>query len=95
MHAAKSVDSRRLRSMQPDPGTLREIFFQNQLRVKHQITCPAKGDFRVDARYTFEVGGPGKTAKQIAGLPDSYLALDDIESGLDRQVPLWLFGFLY
>lgn len=84
-----------LSAAQPDPGTLRETFFQNQLRVKHQITCPAKGDFRVDARYTFEVGGPGKTSKQVAGLPDSYLALDDMESGFDRQVPLWLFGFLY
>ena len=33
--------------------------------------------------------------KQIAGIPNSYLALDDIESGFKNEIPLWLFGFLY
>lgn len=79
----------------PDTGSLRETFFQNQLRLKHQLSCPDKGDFCVDAQYIFEVGGPGKTVKQIADRPDSFIAMDEIESGLDRQIPLWLFGFLY
>lgn len=80
---------------QPDTGNLRETFFQNQLRIKHQLTSPDKGDFCVDSHYLFEVGGPGKTVKQIAELPNSFVALDDIESGFGRQIPLWLFGFLY
>jgi uncharacterized protein len=84
-----------LSAVQPDIGNLRETFFQNQLRVKHQLSCPGKGDFCVDSNYLFEVGGSGKTAKQIADLPNSFIAMDDIESGFGRQIPLWLFGFLY
>ena len=56
---------------------------------------PPKGDFLVDGKYLFEVGGEGKTFDQIADIPDSYLAVDDIETGYDARVPLWMFGLLY
>jgi hypothetical protein len=49
----------------------------------------------VNNKYTFEVGGPSKTNKQIAGIQNSYLAKDNIETGHLNTVPLWLFGFLY
>ena len=81
--------------MQPDEGGLRETFFQNQLRIKHRLTYPGSGDFRIDDRYTFKVGGKGKNKRQIAHVPDSFLALDDIESGAGQQVPIWMFGLLY
>lgn len=80
----------------PDPGTLRETFFLNQLRAaEHVLTYPPRGDFLVDDRLLFEVGGPGKTFRQIADAPDSYLALDTLEIGRANRIPLWLFGFLY
>ena len=46
-------------------------------------------------KYTFEVGGRKKTYEQIRDLPDSDLALDDLEVGIGNRIPIWLFGFLY
>lgn len=82
-------------STQPDAGGLRETFFQNQMRIKHQLTYPLNGDFLVDDRYTFEVGGRGKNKRQIVQTPHRFLALDDLESGNGQHIPLWLFGFMY
>lgn len=79
----------------PNTGTLRETFFLNQLRVSHSVNYPDKGDFIVDSRYTFEIGGKNKNTIQIQDVPDSFLAIDDIEIGFGNKIPLWLFGFLY
>ena len=77
-------------------GTVRETFFLNQLKTAgHRVVYPPKGDFKVDGRILFEIGGKGKTFKQIADIPDSYVANDDVEIGLGNKIPLWLFGFLY
>ncbi len=77
-------------------GNVRETFFVSQLEVKHKITySQTRADFLVDDRYTFEVGGVNKTTEQIKGTPDSFLALDNIEQGYGKEIPLWLFGFLY
>jgi predicted AAA+ superfamily ATPase len=80
---------------QPNPGNLRETFFLNQLSVKHAVSSPKFGDFMVDDQYIFEIGGPNKTSKQIKGVPNSYIAADQIKFGTDKTIPLWLFGFLY
>lgn len=79
----------------PNIGNLRETFFYNQLKVKHQISAPKYGDFFIDGKYVFEVGGASKTAQQIRGVPQAYIAADDIKSGVDNKIALWLFGFLY
>ncbi|MDR2684151.1 MAG: AAA family ATPase [Prevotellaceae bacterium] len=76
-------------------GNLRETFFFNQLRVVGKIESAKQGDFTVDEKYTFEVGGNSKKFTQIADLPNSYLAVDEIEIGFGNKIPLWLFGFLY
>ncbi|QIL40701.1 ATP-binding protein [Pedobacter sp. HDW13] len=79
-----------------DTGSLRESFFMNQFsNTEHNISLPLKGDFLIDDIYTFEVGGTGKTNKQIEGINKAYLALDNLESGINNKIPLWLFGFLY
>ena len=79
-----------------DEGTIRETFFVNQLRCAgHEVICAEKGDFTVDRRSLFEVGGKGKGFDQIRDLPDSYIAADGIEVGFGSKIPLWLFGFLY
>ncbi len=79
-----------------DKGTERETFFLNQLRsAGHQVTLPQQGDFLIDEKYTFEVGGSSKTFHKIANLKNSYVAADEIKEGLKKKIPLWLFGFLY
>ncbi len=76
-------------------GNLRETFFLNQLLQNHTVTYPEKGDFMVDDKHLFEVGGRNKTQKQITGTANAYLIKDDIEYGHENTIPLWLFGFLY
>ena len=49
----------------------------------------------VDGKYLFEVGGANKTFEQIKDVPDSFLAVDNTETGYKNRIPLWLFGFLY
>lgn len=76
-------------------GTRRETFFLNQVGAMAEVVMPQKGDFKVDGRYLFEVGGESKTFDQIANIPESYLVVDDIETGLGNRIPLWMFGMLY
>lgn len=76
-------------------GTIRETFFMNQLSESHDVRYPKAGDFKVDKKYLFEVGGKGKSFEQIKDLPDSFLAVDDTEIGRKSQIPLWMFGLLY
>jgi len=74
-------------------GNLRETFFFNQLNATSKVCAAAKGDFLVNRKHIFEVGGKGKKFTQIAGIPNSYIAADDIEMGFGNKIPLWLFGF--
>lgn len=84
-----------LSQSQVNIGTLRETFFANQIGLKHQLTLAPKGDFVVNDTYTFEVGGPSKSFQQIAGIKNSYLAVDEMPLGINNKIPLWLFGFMY
>lgn len=80
----------------PNRGTIRETFFANQLENSgHKLALSDSGDFLVDEKWTFEIGGKTKQAEQIKFIEKSYLALDNIESGFASRIPLWLFGFLY
>ena len=76
-------------------GTVRETFFLNQLSEVVPVHYPAKGDFLVDNKYLFEVGGANKTFDQIKDIADSFLAIDNTETGYKNRIPLWIFGFLY
>ena len=78
-----------------DTGTLRETFFFNQLSQAHEVRYPKAGDFIVDRKHLFEVGGKGKTFDQIKDIPDNYLAVDNTETGHKNRIPLWMFGLLY
>ena len=84
-----------LADKQMNTGTLRETFFINQVQVLHSVTSTDRGDFLVDGKYTFEIGGKNKTDSQITGLKNAFVAADDIEIGVHNKIPLWLFGFLY
>ena len=77
-------------------GCVRETFFLNQIRsAGYTAVYPRQGDFLINHQYLFEVGGKGKTFAQIKDLPDSYLAVDDVEIGSGHRIPLWMFGLLY
>lgn len=78
-----------------DKGNERETFFNSQLSVLHDTKYPQKGDFLIDNKYLFEVGGRKKSFEQIADVPDSFLAVDDTEVGHGNRIPLWMFGFTY
>jgi predicted AAA+ superfamily ATPase len=73
----------------------RETFFVNQLAVKEKISSAPKGDFVVDGKFTFEIGGKGKSGAQVSGVKDAYIAADRIEIGHGNKIPLYLFGLLY
>ncbi|MCK5847460.1 MAG: ATP-binding protein, partial [Bacteroidales bacterium] len=76
-------------------GNIRETFFANQFSHFHEMTAPEHGDFLIDEKYTFEIGGKNKTQKQIIDLENAFVVKDDIEIGYKNEIPLWLFGFMY
>ncbi len=81
--------------LENNKGGERETFFVNQVSSIHKVSLHDRGDFLVDDQWVIEVGGSGKTEKQIQNLSDAYLAIDDIKAGFGKKIPLYLFGFLY
>ena len=79
----------------PDIGNIRETFVLNQLfNAGLKVSSPVEGDFVIDG-LTIEVGGKGKSTSQVKHLDNYLIAADDIETGGENRVPIWLFGFLY
>lgn len=76
-------------------GNERETLFNCLLQVNNDIKHPLKGDFLVNDKYLFEVGGRKKSFEQIADVPNSFLAVDDTEVGYGNRIPLWMFGLTY
>lgn len=79
----------------PSEGTVREVFFNNQLKVEHQVNQASKTDFKIDDKFYFEVGGRNKGGQQIRNLQNTWIVKDGLEYSVGRSIPLWLFGFLY
>ena len=79
----------------PDIGNVRETFVLNQLlNAGFSVTSPPEGDFFTEG-LTIEVGGKGKTVKQVKHLDNYLIAADNIEASGGNKLPVWLFGFLY
>lgn len=76
-------------------GNLRESFFLSQIKHNFKVHSPGKGDFIIDEKYIVEVGGRNKSGTQISDLENAFIAADDIETGVGKKIPLWLFGFIY
>ena len=77
-------------------GTIRESFAVNQLSCGHTVEYGKKqGDFLIDGKITFEVGGQDKTFDQIANVPNSYILADRMEYPVGKKLPLWMMGLLY
>jgi len=71
-------------------GTARETFFASCFS---DIFYSDIGDFRIGDRI-FEIGGRGKTFKQIKDIRESYLVIDTDYTTDPRKIPLWLFGLI-
>lgn len=76
-------------------GTVRETFFYNALSSTHDVIAASGGDFTIDSKWIFEVGGKNKSFNQIKEIQNGYIAADETEHGFGQKIPLWLFGFLY
>lgn len=81
-------------SVEPNIGTVRELFFLCALQQKQRISAPKSGDFLVNESILFEIGGRKKDYSQLKNHSCGYLACDDLEFGIGKRIPLWLFGFL-
>jgi len=76
-------------------GSLRESFFVSQIKVNYDVKYSNIGDFKIDDKYIFEVGGKNKSFKQIKDVENSFVVADDMEVGFGNKIPLWLFGLSY
>ena len=74
-------------------GSLRESFFVSNFKAD-EIFLADSGDFIVDD-LTFEIGGPGKTGKQVKGIKNAYVVRDGEQFASGHFLPLWIFGFIY
>lgn len=83
-----------LSSAEAEIGNVRETFFFNQMRVRHDVVASRLADFRIDGR-DFEVGGRKKGQRQVASAAEGYVVKDDIEYGYGNIIPLWHFGLTY
>ena len=76
-------------------GKIRETFLVNQA---HNANLPifysSVGDFKIND-FIFEVGGRGKSTRQIKNEKNAYILSDDVIVGSQNTIPLYLFGFLY
>ena len=69
-----------------------ETFFQNALWGRHIVNAGDRScTFVVDGKHRFRVLSE-QPKRQLSGL---YYAMDGIRRGDERQIPLWLLGFLY
>lgn len=83
-------------SNDPNVGTVRECFAVNQLSSSHTVEYGKdQGDFLVDGKWKFEVGGHDKSFAQIADIPNSYILADNLEYPVGKKLPLWLIGLIY
>ncbi|MCQ2341329.1 MAG: AAA family ATPase [Paludibacteraceae bacterium] len=67
-----------------------ETFFYSALHGVYKLNSSETGTFLVDRRTRFDVFA---TTPQQSGF--RYAAIGDLEVGQGKQIPLWLFGFLY
>ena len=77
-----------------DEGTIRETMFLTWTKEKHSVNSSKISDFEIDD-ITFEVGGKNKKGKQLKDAENGYIVKDNIEYAAGRNIPVWMFGFIY
>lgn len=78
-----------------EDGTIRETFFANSISDIYKLNIALAGDFLVDNKYLFEIGGKSKKFNQIRDIENSFVVVDETLKGSNNKIPLYLFGFLY
>jgi len=81
-----------------DMGNIREAFFVSQLAEDSILFSSETTDYDViteNGRITVEIGGKGKSRKQLKQDANTFLFKDDIEVGFQNIIPLYLCGFQY
>ncbi|MFN4082180.1 MAG: ATP-binding protein [Bacteroidia bacterium] len=79
----------------PESGTVREVFFNNQLNALHRVNHSRSNDFLIDKKYTFEIGGKNKKLNKNIEADKTWLVKDEITHPVGNNLPIWVFGFLY
>ena len=77
-----------------DEGTIRETMFLTWMNQKYSVYSSKISDFEV-GDITFEVGGRNKKGKQLREADKGYIVKDNIEYAVGKNVPIWMFGFIY
>lgn len=77
---------------QTDDQTLMETFFQNALWGRHEVQAGDRSStFLVDGKQRFRICMEEPKRKNT----DVLYPLADIKQGLEQEIPLWVYGFLY
>lgn len=77
-----------------DEGTIRETMFFTWMKEKYPVYTSPISDFEI-GDITFEVGGRKKKGKQLKAADKGYIVKDDIEYAAGKNIPIWMFGFVY
>ena len=77
-----------------DEGTIRETMFLTWMKEKHSVSSSRISDFEIEG-ITFEVGGKNKKGKQLKEAATGYIVKDNIEYATGKNIPIWMFGFIY
>ena len=77
-----------------DEGTIRETMFLTWIKEKYPVHSSKISDFEIND-MTFEVGGKNKTGKQLKEAANGYVVKDNIEYAAGKNIPIWMFGFIY
>ena len=78
-----------------DRQSLYETFFYNQVHKDYKVNM-AQNDgaqFLIDNKYNFSIEENNSFNGKY--FEENYYAVDGVEIGDGKQIPLWLFGFLY
>ena len=84
-----------VRPVRVDKQALCETFFYNQVHKDYKVNMGQNdgAQFFVDNKYNFRIeDNNSPNGKYFEG---NYYAVDGIETGKGKRIPLWLFGFLY
>jgi hypothetical protein len=66
-----------------EAGSRSETFFANQMKsVRLDVRIPTMGDFLVEGKYLFEIGGKGKEKNQIERAKNAFVVRDGSRSRL-------------
>ena len=84
-----------LRPVQVDKQALCETFFYSQVHKDYKVNIGQNdgAQFLVDNQYNFRIEDNNNPNGKY--FEENYYAMDGIEIGEGKRIPLWLFGLLY